>query len=214
MTNDSVIKEAASAILAELERQNEERHDGPYTSSEGALDGVIVDGVVNILEVARAAFAVFKKADAPTDDDRETLARALFIASDDFAFADRMAKAWDDPGPHGRARWYRYADAILAAGFRRSKVPERQTEPSDARVESAARRLFGATVDSMSRARELARIALTAKPLVECPHWEPGKITFRNGCTACAEQEGRTDRRRGYRATHQPDRHGLTFGWA
>lgn len=59
-------------------------------------------------------------------------------------------------------------------------------EPSDAKVEAAARRLFGSTVDSMDRARELARIALTAPPLVACPHWAPGRITFRNGCTACA----------------------------
>lgn len=63
---------------------------------------------------------------------------------------------------------------------------QRQGEPSEAKVEAVARRLFGATVDSMTRARELARIALNAKPLVECPHWAPGKITFRNGCTACA----------------------------
>lgn len=51
----------------------------------------------------------------PDGDVRELIARTLFIASDDFAFADRMAKAWDAPGPHGRQRWYNYADAILAA---------------------------------------------------------------------------------------------------
>ena len=58
------------------------------------------------------------------NDDREALARALFIASDDFAYADRMANAWDAPGPHGRQRWYRYADAVLAAGFSRATVPD------------------------------------------------------------------------------------------
>ncbi|AZS46656.1 hypothetical protein [Microbacterium oxydans] len=75
----------------------------------------------------------------------------------------------------------------LTVVYRTDAEPE--SEPSDARVEAAARRLFGATVDSMTRARELARVALTAKPLIECPHWAPGKITFRNGCTACTAGE-------------------------
>lgn len=78
-----------------------------------------------------------------------------------------------------------------------TEVSEPQGEPSDAQVEAAARRLFGATVDSMTRARELARIALTAKPLIECPHWAPGKITFRNGCTGCAADVGQEGDSRG-----------------
>lgn len=24
------------------------------------------------------------------------------------------------------------------------------------------------------------------EPLIECPHWEPGSVTLRKGCTACA----------------------------
>lgn len=66
------------------------------------------------------------------NDDREALARVLYIASDDFAFADRMAKAWDAPGAHGRQRWYRYADAILTAGFSRAVVPDAATEAKNA----------------------------------------------------------------------------------
>lgn len=62
------------------------------------------------------------------NDDREALARVLYIASDDFAFADRMAKAWDAPGAHGRQRWYRYADAVIAAGFSHATVPDAATE--------------------------------------------------------------------------------------
>lgn len=51
----------------------------------------------------------------PTDDKREALARILFIASDSRR-TDELAKAWDAPGPHGRQRWYDYADAVLTAG--------------------------------------------------------------------------------------------------
>ena len=47
------------------------------------------------------------------------------------------------------------------------------SEPTDAQVEAAARRLFGATVDSMDRARDLARVALRAAGAVaEEPEWE------------------------------------------
>lgn len=81
--------------------------------------------------IAGAEWQASRKPEAaPSDTDREALARAVFIASDDFAFADRMAKAWDAPGPHGRARWYRYADAVLAAGFSRSQPV--QVEVTDA----------------------------------------------------------------------------------
>ena len=31
---------------------------------------------------------------------------------------------------------------------------------------------------------------------IECPHWEPGSITLRKGCTACADEQ----RRRAYQA--------------
>ncbi len=27
-------------------------------------------------------------------------------------------------------------------------------------------------------------------PLVECPHWVPGSLTLRRGCTACASETG------------------------
>lgn len=45
--------------------------------------------------------------------------------------------------------------------------PPPQGEPPAAHIEAAARRLFGATVDSMDRARELARVALRAAADVE-----------------------------------------------
>lgn len=98
------------------------------------------------------------------------------------------------PEPQGERREHSDADLLSWAAKRDEFEP--QGEPSGAKVEAAARRLFGATVNSMTLARELARVALLAKPLVECPHWAPGKITFRNGCTACAEQgEAGTDDR-------------------
>lgn len=31
-------------------------------------------------------------------------------------------------------------------------------------------------------------------PLIQCPHWEPGKLTLRRGCTACAAQREREER--------------------
>lgn len=118
MTNkrDELIEEAAKAIGAK--------------SWLGFAEGELFADAY-----ARIAFEVFEQSHTPceasSNDEREALARVLFIASDDFAFADRMAKAWDAPGTHGRARWYNYADKVLAAGFRRVG----QGEPTPCLVE-------------------------------------------------------------------------------
>lgn len=54
-SSDAQVIIASKAIRADLERQNEERHDGPYTASEDGDEGCRVDGVVNLVEAARAA---------------------------------------------------------------------------------------------------------------------------------------------------------------
>lgn len=94
---------------------------------------------------AAIALAVFDKAHAPTDDEREVLGQMI---------ADHLTGF---PGARPDEDDLEMADLILAAGFHRS-----QDEPTGARVEVAARVLFGATVDSMLVARELANIALRA----------------------------------------------------
>ena len=61
-------------------------------------------------DMARAALAVFEKAHTPSDDEREALARAIDPIGYTGAFAGRAA------------------DRALAAGFRRSEVPEPSAE--------------------------------------------------------------------------------------
>lgn len=151
-----------SDLTTEVEKAlREEVYDGGF----GALSPEQLTAYVRRL--AETAVEVFEEAHDPESSQR----RQALIALLHHRFA------WD-----AGASFEEDADAILGLLF-----PEPQSVvSSDAKVEAAARRLFGATVGSMDRARELARVALTAAPLVACPHWAPGKITFRNGCTACA----------------------------
>ncbi|QRI45096.1 hypothetical protein QEH45_gp42 [Microbacterium phage Shocker] len=96
--------------------------------------------------------------DTPTDDERTRIEQSNDIA--EIVFAE-VKKAWPDLHPVLSLR-YGIADALWAAGFRRSEVPESssddpmshytdptdpfwqpspepQGEPSDAQVEAAAR---------------------------------------------------------------------------
>lgn len=100
--NEKLIEEAARAILASEGIGPEE--DGTYWG-EATWPNAVKD--------ARTAFAVFEKAHTPTDDEREAL-------------IDTMRNA----PTHGNivVRYDEAADAILAAGFRRTVVPEPSAE--------------------------------------------------------------------------------------
>jgi hypothetical protein len=76
---------------------------------------------------------------------------------------------------------------------------EPQGEPSDARVRAALDILgYNKRNREGIRAALRAAAAVTAEPLIECPHWSPGKITLRRGCTACAAVTEQGENRRGY----------------
>lgn len=104
-----------------------------FLRSENAqyYDSSLIGALADALEAATR-----ERVQGEPNDDREALARVLYIARDDFALPDRMAKAWDAPGPHGRQRWYRYADAVLAAGFSRASVPDAATEEKFKKAEA------------------------------------------------------------------------------
>jgi hypothetical protein len=126
-------------IIAEAQRRHPHNHtvDDPFgETGEAQSDPYGYEETARLAFIAGGAFALEGEPAPVEGDEREALARAIFIASDDFAFADRMAKAWDAPGTHGRARWYNYADAILAAGFRRPSTPTEED------VERAARAIW------------------------------------------------------------------------
>ena len=122
--NDELAKvEAELAEWVAGKRSWCDQHHGLLNQFE--LTAKADDAQIRLLMTRRDALRT--EAQGEPNDDREALARALYIASDDFAFADRQAKAWDAPGPHGRQRWYRYADAVVAAGFSRATVPDAAT---------------------------------------------------------------------------------------
>ena len=72
---------------------------------------------------ARAALAVFREAQKPTDDEREALARVIFLQQH-----PDSAGAWDAPGDAGKESWRLKADTILAAGFHRTEQGEPEWE--------------------------------------------------------------------------------------
>lgn len=115
MTNERLIEEAAKAI-GEAREVVIPRDDGCVSVAD-ADDATL----------ARAAWAVFERALTPTDDEREAP-----IAEVAEAFRQHEgAPTWqDDPvGRDAALRWHMrgYRDG-LAAGFRRSEVPEPSAE--------------------------------------------------------------------------------------
>lgn len=126
----------------------------------------------------------------PTDDEREALAALI---DPDASRAGWNVDAHDVrdqiDGLHIKRGVYRAVDRILSAGFRRTV----QGEPTDAQVDAAFQSILNTAHDVTTR--EDMRAALRAaavvteqaeRPMIECPHWEPGFITIRTGCTACA----------------------------
>lgn len=57
MSNEDAVRAAAQAIRAELIRQGDSRHDGPYVQIDNAVDDFLIDGIVNLIEVAQVARA-------------------------------------------------------------------------------------------------------------------------------------------------------------
>lgn len=62
MSDENLSLSIAKAIRRDVERQHEDRHDGPYSRGEDGDDGVVVDGVVNFIELGRAAVSAMEDA--------------------------------------------------------------------------------------------------------------------------------------------------------
>lgn len=84
-----------------------------YGAAPGWERAEVYEGVTRVL-------AVFEKAHTPTDDEREALARIVKDIAIKWG-GPSMAEFADTPPIR---KHYATADAILAAGFRRSEVPE------------------------------------------------------------------------------------------
>lgn len=129
--NEKLIEEAARAILASEGIGPEE--DGTYWG-EATWPNAVKD--------ARTAFAVFERAHTPTDDEREALERVL-LTSFDYADIDPSVRE--------------LSDAILAAGFRRSVVPEPSAEVDELREQ--IEKLEADLGQQIDRTEELHNIA-------------------------------------------------------
>lgn len=93
---------ASRALIAEHERLTADR-DYMVTNAEGLYRS----GVRMQTEIERLTAP-------PTDDEREALAQVIFLAK-----YPGSADAWDRASDSDKSLWYRKADPILAAGFRR-----------------------------------------------------------------------------------------------
>ncbi|MFJ2506307.1 hypothetical protein [Microbacterium sp. NPDC087592] len=98
-----------------------------------AIVEVTVDSMDSARELARVALAVFEKAHTPTDDEREALA---FVIEQGWA-----NPTWD--GVTLRPIDRQIADAVLAAGFTRSEIPERALTLEDLSIASSLKDLVG-----------------------------------------------------------------------
>lgn len=85
----------------------------------------------------------------PTDDEREALANLIPLD----LIHDRGREGFPEDA-------FEAADRILAAGYRRSEVPEPQGEPTDAQVEAALKAAENA--GPLTPIRERLRVALRA----------------------------------------------------
>ena len=80
---------------------------------------------------SRSALAVFEKAQAPADDEREALARLMCEKEDSGSYSE----------DEGTCSWhFELADAVLAAGFRRPA----QGEPTEKQVQAAIQGRYAA----------------------------------------------------------------------
>lgn len=132
MTHEEMIEEARKAVHAAIPGS------GPYDSWLPARSL----GSDFLGDIAKAAFAVFEKAQAPTDDEREEIVRVIG-GHVDLPVSSRLV----------------IARSILAAGFRRPT----QTEPTDAQVEAALAAYRGALSNfTWDRMRAALAAALTA----------------------------------------------------
>jgi hypothetical protein len=95
-----------------------------------------------------------------------------------------------------RRAWTAALRAAAATAIPHDEHAERQGEPADAAVKEreAVRRIqawldsnpyLGDKFKSDLRLTLRAASATDAPALIDCPHWAPGRITLRQGCTAC-----------------------------
>lgn len=121
--NEKLIEEAAQAIYG---------HNPEQQPWDGEPMGLAEAGDSHRANMARRqaedAMAVFEKAHTPTDDEREALAKVIDDAADAPVSPERVRASL--------TLWL--ADAILAAGFRRTEVPEPSTELRPCRLPQSA----------------------------------------------------------------------------
>lgn len=123
--NEKLIEEAAKAIFAEEQCDRHQRRDAESVTENWETRLADADQS-EYRSFARAALAVFEKALTPTDDEREALSQII---------KDVSANTPGDLIPQFRRDLI--VSKILAAGFRRSEVPETAPE------------LFSGTLDAL-----------------------------------------------------------------
>lgn len=57
MSDGGIESRVAGAIRDELVRQAQDRWDGPWVDADNPVDSFMVDGYVNLIELAQAAIA-------------------------------------------------------------------------------------------------------------------------------------------------------------
>lgn len=78
-----------------------------------------------VLEMLREAVGLFEKAHTPTGDEREALARTIYL----WDVAESVSSTtWEDLLDTQRDVWLEGADFVFGAGFRRTEVPEPSAE--------------------------------------------------------------------------------------
>lgn len=165
-----------------------------YAALDRAIGGVLFN-VSNFPEAAQARLlgqnmrplnekladavlaAGFRLPAAPSADEREVL---------EAAGAKAFKEWWDSDDTRGVGQII--ADAVLGVDFRRQGpvTAERIT------IRHVGGNTLTGTVEQVLSTHLAAGWALDGVPVIECPHWAPGTITPRNGCTACAAEAGRS----------------------
>jgi len=82
----------------------------------------------------------------------------------------------------------RRAEMDRAADDRRRENRRREVQEMRARHESELASYLRQFEPAVALIAELRAVYEGTEHPVACPHWEPGRITMRKGCTACAAE--------------------------
>lgn len=207
---EQLIEDAAKAIY-EVGMQPwmtawEDAGDDYVTISRARAEAALAvfDGAANVSEPGVADISseqMSVSAYAPTDDERCPMSVHHYLMAECGSCDYRR----EGVGPDDEQR---FADRLYEVGLRSPESTKAllvfeefrrtvQGEPSDAQVLATFNAFFGTDLTKISEgSAERVRAALraaaeTPEPdLIDCPHWEPGFITKRRACTACAAETG------------------------